>query len=302
MWRKEWPLIANTILAQIAGGLFIFLALDRLILSGVSQELTMHLTGGLAVVGPIIILAMFLSLFHLGKPFRAYRAMANLPSSWLSWEIFFSGAFLVLWAVGYWMDKSGSFSPYLLGAAALVGLLNVISMSNIYSSTGRPGWKGAGTYLEFLGSMVIFGSVGSVFVFFSSGLNMVNIKALAQSPILLALIILAVELVVLLTSISKYKAFANDFSLDNLACSSEWSEALLKKYLNLSLSGWLSSVLGVGLVYLKINELTQISLILPIILVVAGEFIRRCGFFMLVGESENSSQYISAISYSKHLN
>jgi anaerobic dimethyl sulfoxide reductase subunit C (anchor subunit) len=247
-------------------------------------------------------MAMFLSLFHLGKPFRAYRAMTNLPVSWLSWEIFLSAAFLILWVAVYWMDISGTVNLYLLGAAALAGLMNVISMSNIYSSTGRPGWKGIGTYLDFLGSMIVLGIAGSAFMFFSSGLDIVTMKALANQPILVALIILAVQLAAWLTFVSRQKASVGEFSLDKLACSSEISWALLKKYLSTSLAGWLFSFLGIAIVYANINGLVQLSLLLPLIFVFAGELIKRYGFFMLVGESEDSSQYISAVSYSKNSN
>lgn len=291
MLRKEWPLIINTILAQLAGGLFIFLAVDRMILLNQSQgALAIQLTdSGMAMVGPIIVLAMFLSLFHLGKPFRAYRAMANLPTSWLSWEILLFSAFFALWAVSYLMDTA---NLYLLGVTAFVAIMNVVSMSNIYSSTGRPGWKGAVTYLDFLGSMVIFGSVLSAFII--SGVD--NFKVLINVPIVACLLILAVELIAILAFVSKQKAAVDEFSLDKLACSSDLNEALLNKYLKITISGWFLSFLGVEVVYLNYNGFIALSLLLPIFLVFAGELIRRYGFFMLVGESENSAQFISAVS------
>jgi len=293
MLRKEWPLIINTILAQLAAGIFIFISADLMIVLHGSLEpaANLNLNGsGLAWAGPIIILAMFLSLFHLGKPFRAYRAMANLPVSWLSWEIFLSAAFLVLWAVTYFIDKP---YPYLLGVTSLVALLNVVSMSNIYSSTGRPGWKGAVTYLDFLGSMVIFGSVASAFIIGGAD----EFKTLINAPIITCMFILAVELIAILAFVSKQKAAAVDeFSLDKLACSSDLNEALLNKYLKISVNGWFLTFMGVEIAYLNIHGYINLSLLLSVILVLAGELIRRYGFFMLVGESENSAQFISAVS------
>ncbi|HNX92251.1 MAG TPA: dimethyl sulfoxide reductase anchor subunit [Syntrophomonas sp.] len=293
MLRKEWPLIINTILAQLAAGIFIFISADIIIILQNAPELAaanLKLNGtGLVWAGPIIILAMFLSLFHLGKPFRAYRAMANLPVSWLSWEIFLSGAFLVLWAVTYFIDKP---YPYLLGVTSLTALLNVVSMSNIYSSTGRPGWKGAVTYLDFLGSMVIFGSVASAFI--TNGAD--DFKTLVNAPIITCMFILAVELIAVLAFVFKQKAAADEFSLDKLACSSDLNEILLNKYLKISVSGWFLTFMGVQVVYLNIHGYINLSWLLPVMLVLAGEVIRRYGFFMLVGESENSAQFISAVS------
>jgi len=298
MLRKEWPLIFNTILAQLAAGIFIFLSADIMfVLHGLLEPAAnLNLNGtGLALAGPIIILAMFLSLFHLGKPFRAYRAMANLPVSWLSWEIFLSGAFLILWAVTYFINKP---YPYLLGITSLVALLNVVSMGNIYSSTGRPGWKGAVTYLDFIGSMVMFGSVASAFIIGGAD----EFKFLINAPMIACQLILAIELIAILAFVFKQKAAADESSLDQLACSSDLNEDLLSKYLKISISGWFLSFMGVEIVYLNIHGYITLSLLLPVIFVFAGELIKRYSFFMLVGESEDSSQYISAISYSKNSN
>jgi anaerobic dimethyl sulfoxide reductase subunit C (anchor subunit) len=298
MLRKEWPLITNTILAQLAAGIFIFISTGLIILMQSSPETAanLNLNGtGLALAGPIIILAMFLSLFHLGKPFRAYRAMANLPVSWLSWEIFLSSAFLVLWAVTYFINKP---YPFLLAVTSLVALLNVVSMSNIYSSTGRPGWKGPGTYLDFLGSMVLLGTVACAFIIEGAG----GYKILINGPVIVCMLILALELIAVLVFVSKQKAAADEFSLDQLASSSDLNEDLLNKYLKISISGWFLSFIGIVVLYLNMQGYAALSLLLPLIFVLAGELIKRYGFFMLVGESEDSSQYISAVSFSRSSN
>jgi hypothetical protein len=57
--------------------------------------------------------------------FRAYRAMANLAVTWLrAVEIFFSGAFLLLWIIFMVFESSDSIALPLMFAAGLVGLLN----------------------------------------------------------------------------------------------------------------------------------------------------------------------------------
>ncbi len=301
MLRKEWPLITNTILAQLSVGLFLFLAWDRLLLSRESLPEALSLTTpGLAWVGPIMVAAMLLSLFHLGKPFRAYRAMANLPVSWLSWEIFFSSVFLGLWLIFMLLPGSPLLTLLIMGATGLAGLLNVISMSNIYSSTGRPGWKGAGTYLDFLGSTLILGSVGSAFFLSAAGLETAAVKALYLLPLLAAQLVLMAELMVISHFVSTQRIAADEFSLDQLASSSDLNQALLNKYQRISMAGWFLSMLGVLLGITLLNEFLQLTLLLPLLLVLAGELAGRYAFFILVGESEEASRYITVLSYARH--
>lgn len=84
----EWPLIAFTVLSQLAAGLAVFLALPGRPASR---------TGWLSVfvVGAAGLLA---SLFHLGQPLRAASALNGLGTSWLSAEGLLFGVFTALQA------------------------------------------------------------------------------------------------------------------------------------------------------------------------------------------------------------
>lgn len=95
----EWPLIAFTVLSQLAAGLAVFLALPGRPASR---------TGWLSVfvVGAAGLLA---SLFHLGQPLRAASALNGLGTSWLSAEGLLFGVFTALAGIT-WL-RGGTASP-----------------------------------------------------------------------------------------------------------------------------------------------------------------------------------------------
>jgi anaerobic dimethyl sulfoxide reductase subunit C (anchor subunit) len=108
----ERPLVAFTLLTQAAVGAF---GIERVRWNQAGgQAAGAWLDGALAVIGLLYGAGMLASFFHLGSPGRAWRALNNLRSSWLSREILFSGSFGLLaacfavlqWAgVGSWQGR-----------------------------------------------------------------------------------------------------------------------------------------------------------------------------------------------------
>jgi Fe-S-cluster-containing dehydrogenase component len=78
------------------------------------------------------IIAMIISVLHLGKPFRAYLSIKNLRSSWLSREIALFGVFMVFGTIAL-----SSLSSVLLYITSFIGLLFLISVEMIYSITQK---------------------------------------------------------------------------------------------------------------------------------------------------------------------
>ncbi|MBI2214099.1 MAG: 4Fe-4S dicluster domain-containing protein [Acidobacteria bacterium] len=79
-------------------------------------------------------LAMALSTMHLGKPMRAWRAILNLKSSWLSREILFTNVFLLL-GVG---SIAVPHTSVALGTPALLaGIALAISIDGVYRAIPR---------------------------------------------------------------------------------------------------------------------------------------------------------------------
>ncbi|MBU2611433.1 MAG: dimethyl sulfoxide reductase anchor subunit [Chloroflexi bacterium] len=169
---QEWALIAFTILVQMSVGAMWVLRVAHYFAArkyGVEEADRLSDRALLALV-PVIALAFVASLFHLGNPFNAYRAVTNLGSSWLSREILFGVIFAVLVTVFAFMQwrKIGSFGlrNVIAWLAALVGLVLVFSMSNVYLLQSQPAWNSWATPVSFFATTFLLGALamGAAFV------------------------------------------------------------------------------------------------------------------------------------------
>lgn len=161
----DWALITFTILIQMSVGSMWVLGAIHLFASrkyGMQEADRLSDRALLAVV-PVIALGFLASLFHLGDPFNAYRAVTNLDISWLSREIFFGvlfAGFAVVFALMQWR-KIGSFGLRNVVAwlAALAGLVLVLSMSMVYMLPSQPAWNSWNTPLSFFTTTFLLGSL-----------------------------------------------------------------------------------------------------------------------------------------------
>ena len=197
---RERPLVIFTLLAQMAVGAFLALgALDVLFgRQPPTGPLVSAIDLALLGIGLLVGAAVLASLFHLGAPFRAFRAVANLRSSWLSREILFTLLFVSLGAVFAamrWLSLSSPTSRGLTAsAAALAGLALVFSMGRLYMLPAVPAWSGRRTLFSFFAASFLLGSlgVGSALVFLAPAAP--NIWPAARLAGAIALFSLAVEL------------------------------------------------------------------------------------------------------------
>ncbi len=121
--RKEWALLVFTTIAYLLAA-FLTASLH----TGKALNPFLFLGAGAAAMG--------LTFVHLGKKSRAYRALCNWRSSWLSREILFFSAFLGL--SGIYLV----FFPGLLAlgwAAALAGFISLFSIDRIYQAAMKSG-------------------------------------------------------------------------------------------------------------------------------------------------------------------
>lgn len=122
--RHEWALLVFSLVmpalaAWFAGGM---------LLSGRRPPLVPFLAIGAVVLG--------MSTLHLGKPMRAWRAILNLRTSWLSREIFFTNAFLFL-AIPYILFPH---ADAVMGIPALLsGIAMCVSIDGVYRAIPRLG-------------------------------------------------------------------------------------------------------------------------------------------------------------------
>jgi len=165
---KEWPLVGFTLLSQTAVGAFWMVAVASLYMEGASGWNSRYLTFPfLAAVVIVLGLATAISLFHLGRPWRAVLALNNLKRSWLSREILFELVFMVLAASLALLVLKKTYRPtlvrILVALAFSASLFFIISMVKLYMMRTVPAWRGLYTPLSFFGTALLLGSLGAAF-------------------------------------------------------------------------------------------------------------------------------------------
>jgi len=172
MGTREWALIIFTILAQMAVGSFLVLGFVHFFATRKAgpEEADRLSDRALLAIGLVLILGMFASLFHLGNPLNAYKAVTNVGTSWLSREILAGVLFAGLgglFAIMQWR-KIGSFAlrNVLAWITAVIGLALVYSMSQVYMLPMQPAWNTWATPITFFVTTFLLGSlaIGAAFV------------------------------------------------------------------------------------------------------------------------------------------
>ncbi|MBN1252290.1 MAG: 4Fe-4S dicluster domain-containing protein [Bacteroidales bacterium] len=114
--KKEWPLIVFTLLMAVLASYFTAFSFYKINFNPHIFLIT-------------ITLASVFSIFHLGKKYRAYRAIFNIKKSWLSREILFFGMFFIL-SISQIIFKQ---NIYLQILAVISGILLLLSIDKVYS-------------------------------------------------------------------------------------------------------------------------------------------------------------------------
>ncbi len=136
--RSHDPLVAMLVLTQAsAGALAVDLAVGHR-LATTTTALVMALLG------------LAISIFHLGRPERAWRALAGWRHSWLSREVGALGLFGGLAFLAVLTDSTA-----VQAVATASGLVGVGCSGMLYVVTRRPSWRAAVTLPRFaLGALV----------------------------------------------------------------------------------------------------------------------------------------------------
>ena len=205
---KERSLVVFTLLAQLITGAFWMLGIIHVWASGrVGAETATELTaGGFLALVPVMAAALLISLLHLGTPGNAWRAAANLRTSWLSREIVFTllfGLLLVVFAGLHWRQTGDGWMRLLVGlAAGLAGGLALYSMTRLYMLRTIPSWNTWMTPAAFgISTLLLGGLAAGIWL----ACNSVASGELLRLPILgislLAILLLSVQVV--LTSLNR---------------------------------------------------------------------------------------------------
>ena len=166
------PLVGMLVLTQLSVGAFCVDTLINFMSKGevISQMQAYHSVVALCLG----LLALNVSVLHLGRPQYAFRAFLGLKKSWLSREILgfslFAG-FASVYAALFWLSPVESYLGITLPeflhsnelksgmsiAVALSGILGIICSIMIYDDCKKELWKGSITGLKFFGTAVCLG-------------------------------------------------------------------------------------------------------------------------------------------------
>ncbi|MEE8129854.1 MAG: DmsC/YnfH family molybdoenzyme membrane anchor subunit, partial [Vicinamibacterales bacterium] len=163
----HWSLIVMLALTQMSVGAFLVgQALGLLAPAAVVANIRPLHSASALVFG---LLALAVSVLHLGRPQYAFRAVLGLTHSWLSREIVAFGLFAglaVVYAVWPWFGSSTGVghatAPNWLGwSVALSGVAGVLCSVMVYQYTKRDFWNGPSTGCKFLLTTIVLGLAAS---------------------------------------------------------------------------------------------------------------------------------------------
>lgn len=157
MQSMELPLVLFTILSQTAIGM-VFMSAVRA-MAGPHEEQTRN---EWLLIIVLMGLGLMASLFHLGLPLEAYRALAHLKKAWLSREVLAAGTFMALICAIFLALVTGagiskSVKKALLCGAVLVGLVTLWASGMTYAPPSMPAINNALPLVFFLISATILG-------------------------------------------------------------------------------------------------------------------------------------------------
>lgn len=178
------PLVVMLVLTQLSVGAF---CVDALARGFVDAGTALSLGRVHALVAATVGLgALAASVFHLGRPLYAFRAIIGLRTSWMSREILIFGLFAPL-AIAYAATSLGHaqlagvlpeavvtrIEDVLRGLLAITGVLGIACSVLIYHVTRRAFWNAPATGFKFFMTAAVLG-LATTLVTFSAAKGLVH--------------------------------------------------------------------------------------------------------------------------------
>lgn len=163
--HAHWPLIVMLVLTQLSVGGFLIEVITRTVRGGEAQAAPQAAAQATRSATALVftVIALAASVFHLGRPRFAYRAVLGLRTSWLSREILafalFSGAAAAYSTLTFVSAReNASVTELVLGFAVVgCGLAGIGCSVKVYAITRRAFWNAASTALKFLLTTAVLG-------------------------------------------------------------------------------------------------------------------------------------------------
>lgn len=276
---EEWPLLLFTLFSQFAIGLYLFVVIIRTNTQGEDLKSSIEITRpGMLIAGLSMMIALVMSIFHLGVPTKAYLSIANFTSSWLSREILFAGIFFAMWAVSYYLDRQNKWSKTFSWITVVVGLVAVYSMASIYTKTVNPAWTSINTHITFFGTTVLLGVISSTAIlYFSSKKDDINFSKIMKRITVIGLVAILIQLIYLPVYFGNLAAIGDGTEYASLAL-------IFDSYAIPSVIRWFLTIISLSFVGYAVSK--NISpkykysiFSFALIFVIAGEFLGRLIFY-----------------------
>ncbi|MFA5536526.1 MAG: DmsC/YnfH family molybdoenzyme membrane anchor subunit [Bacillota bacterium] len=154
----ETSLLVFSICMQAAIGIMLFSFVAQMVFKDKQFKMAAITAAILGVVG------VFASFAHLGHPLSALNVLGRFGQSWLSTEAVLAGVFAgvaVLYAaLHFFRPDDRMLSLGLSGIGSVLGLVAVLSMAKVYTTTSVPVWQGANTFIDFYTTTIAIGALG----------------------------------------------------------------------------------------------------------------------------------------------
>ena len=271
----EYSLIFFTVLAQTAVGGYLLVS-ARALVKGYDEEKIHSYKVPMFVLWTLMGLGFLFSTTHLGSPLRAFNALNQVGSAWLSNEIFFGAAFFAVGGLQWLLSvlKKGGImlQKALMVAAMVLGAIFMYAMINVYMIDTVPTWFNAYTPLSFIMTMVVGGLLLSQLVIVSANDSRFSID---RTVIMLAVIAVAVSLVV---TVGKAN-FIGDIQSSIVKASALVDG--LGIYLSVQVALLMAGLMIWALPMINKSSVNPINLSVALALVLASELIGRGLFYSL---------------------
>jgi len=160
--HPHWPLIWMLLLTQMSVGVnlvsvFLLLTHNSTPVPELVATASLTLIAGLAT-----------SIFHLGRPLKAWRTVLGWRRSWMSREILAFSVYAALATSFFCFPQNLSLAL----ATVLAGVGCVFTSAMIYVDTRRPGWSAKSVLPAFFGTTALLGPTvgGAICSWFAPGL------------------------------------------------------------------------------------------------------------------------------------
>lgn len=267
----ELPLIIFTVLAQSVVGAFLLFCL--VLVTTKDEQYKAYVHKAMFVLLILLGIGFTGSIAHLGSPMRAFNSLNRVGESMLSNEIA-SGALFFALVGSYWLLAMLNKMPKALGSlwlalSALIGIVFMYMMSNVYQILTVPTWHTSFTHWHFYLSVILGGFTLGYALLHCNCADVTTLRWI-PSVVLTAVIVAAI--------VSIYQGF----SLSHITTSAQKATELIPDFAVLNAIRFicLSSAAAL-LCYIACKPAQLFAKVTAVLLVLAGEMIGRTLFYAL---------------------